>query len=127
MGTLETTYDLERDLTIVTATGKLTANDFHQWTASYYADQTTLLNLWDLSGADLSDIQSEDLLEDTERSKKLADLRKGGKTAVVASKDTLAFCLSRMREMLAEAEEMPFAFRTFHDLAQAKRRLGISR
>ena len=125
MGAIETTYDMARDLTIITVTGKMTANDFHQWTASYYAGTTTSLNLWDLTSADLSNIRNDDLLEDTVRSKAFADMRKGGKTAVVASKDTLAFCLSRMREMLAEAEGMPFAFCTFHDRAEAQRWLGL--
>jgi hypothetical protein len=34
MGAIETTYDLARDLTMITVTGKMTAKDFHQWTAS---------------------------------------------------------------------------------------------
>ena len=125
MGTIETTFDLAKDLTIITAKGKMTPDDFHEWTANYYAGTTTALNLWDLTDADLSEIQTDDLIEDTERSKHVAALRKGGKTAVVTPKDSLAYCLCRMREMLAEAEEMPFEFYTFHTLVEARQWLGV--
>jgi hypothetical protein len=78
MGEIETTYDLPRNLTIITAVGKMDAADFREWTASYYAGTVTLHTLWDLTRADLSNIQADDLRNDAHHTKNLADLRKGG-------------------------------------------------
>ena len=125
LGTIETSFDLANDLTIIKVVGKVQPRDFHEWTANYYAGKVTALNLWDLSEADLSAIKTEDLIEDTQRSKKVADLRRGGKTAVVSPGNTLEFGVSRMRESFAEMEEMPFKFRTFRSVDDAKEWLGI--
>ena len=59
MGTIETTYDLSKDLTTVKATGKMTENDFREWRMSYYSGDPTKLILWDISETDLSGIPSE--------------------------------------------------------------------
>ncbi len=59
MGTIETTYDLTKDLTVVKATGKMAEDDFREWRTSYYAGEPTKLILWDISETDLSEIPSK--------------------------------------------------------------------
>ena len=53
MGEISATYDRKKNLTYVTATGTMTAQDFHQWMVSYYEGDITLLTLWDLTQADI--------------------------------------------------------------------------
>ncbi len=124
MGTFETTLDRDRDLTRIKVVGKVTAEDFHAWTANYYAGPTTPLNLWDLRQADLAAIGSDDLIDDAERSKQVAQVRQGGKTAVVADK-ALEYGIARMRAVYAEIVEMPFAFRVFQSMEDALKWLGL--
>jgi hypothetical protein len=52
MGTIETKYDLSRDLTLVKATGTMTADD-HRARIKKFNDDTTVtsLILWDVTGA----------------------------------------------------------------------------
>lgn len=54
MGTIETIIDQSRDLTLVRATGKVTAHDFHEWIADYDAGTVTRLMVWDLAHTDMS-------------------------------------------------------------------------
>ncbi len=124
MGTFETTFERGRDLTRIKVVGKVTADDFHKWTATYYAGPTTLLNLWDLREADLSHIGSDDLIDDAERSKKFGHVRQGGKTAVVSDK-ALEFGIARMRAVYAEIVGMPFEFQVFQSMEDALKWLGL--
>ena len=45
MGTIETTYDLTKDLTIVKAAGKMKAGDFQDWRANYYKGTVTKIRI----------------------------------------------------------------------------------
>lgn len=74
--------------------------------------------------ADLSAINTEDLMDDAERSRRVAHLRRGGKTAVV-TQNTLEFGMSRMREAFGEIEKMPFEFQTFRNFDDTRAWLGI--
>jgi len=128
MGSIETKYDLSRDLTIATATGKMTADDHREWIKYYYDGGTiTSLILWDVREAEFSEILNQDILDHVKETKQLiADVRKGGKTAVVINKDMLGLGLSRMRENYFELEELPVAMRTFTNIDEAKEWLGVS-
>lgn len=124
MGTIETTYDLSRDLTLVKATGTMTADDFKEWTAAYYAGTVTSLALWDLTQADLSDIHTKDLLNDAAHTKSVADVRKGGKTAIVSG-SSLEYGLSRMLSTFYEFEQMPFEVQVFENMNEAMKWIGF--
>ncbi|MBC2734149.1 MAG: hypothetical protein HF981_07315 [Desulfobacteraceae bacterium] len=128
MGTIETKYDMAKDLTVATATGKMTADDHRKWIKKYYDDATvTSLILWDVREADFSEISNQDILDHVKETKQLiADARKGGKTAVVIDKDMLGLGLSRMRESYFEMEEVPVAMRTFTNIDEAMEWLGVS-
>lgn len=126
MGSIETTYHLSKDLTIIKATGGLVEDDIFTWSANYYANgEITTLHLWDITEADLSQITTEDIIEDSRRTSKMAQVRKGGKTAVVASMNTLEFGLSRMSEAHHEIELVPIEYRLFDSMKEAKEWLGI--
>ena len=118
MGKIETKYDLAKALTIIKAVGKMKADDFHEWTANYYTGTVTSLALWDLTEADLSEIQTEDLRNDAEHTKALAEIRKGGKTAIVSA-NSLEYGLSRMLETFYDMEEVPFEIQVFHTINEA--------
>ncbi|MBC2734148.1 MAG: hypothetical protein HF981_07310 [Desulfobacteraceae bacterium] len=124
MGTIETTYDLTKDLTIIKAVGRMKPADFQEWTATYYAGTVTPLALWDLSEADLSEIQTDDLKKDASHTKSLSDVRKGGKTAIVTG-NSLEYGLSRMLSAFYEFEQMPFEVQVFESMDEATKWLGV--
>lgn len=124
MGTIETQFDLPQDLTIIKARGKMKADDFHEWTAKYYAGTVTLLHLWDVRKADLSEITIGDIQEDAKRTMHFAGMREGGKTAFVTQKD-LEFGISRMSEAHSEMEVKSIEYQTFRSIEKAKAWLGV--
>ena len=124
MGIIETTIDQSKDLTVVKATGKMTAEDFLQWMAEYYAGSVTLLILWDICEADVSDIRTEDIVNGAQRLKKLAHLRYEGKTAVLTGQP-LSYGLVRMLEAYSEMEGLAFGFKAFKSIDEAMEWLGI--
>jgi len=126
MGSIETTYDLPNDLTIIKATGMMNADDIFSWSENYYENgEITTLHLWDVTEADLSQITTEDVIEDSRRTARAAQVREGGKTAVVASQNTLAFGLSRMSEAHHEIERVPVEYQLFSNFEDAGEWLGI--
>ncbi len=125
MGTIETTYDLPNDLTVAKATGKMTSDDFKEWAEEYYVgDKITSLHLWDVTEADLSEITIEEIKEDAKRTKLLAGVRNGGKTAIVTHKD-LEFGISRMSQAHHEIEVESVEYHTFRSIDEAKEWLGV--
>ena len=127
MGTIETTYDLTRDLTIAKAVGKMRAEDHRRWIKSYYAgNNVTQLILWDVTEADYSEITNQEIQNHVAFTKQLAtDARKGGKTAVVIDRDRSILGLSRMREIYFKMEGVPIDMRTFYDMDDALQWLGV--
>ena len=125
MGTIKTTYDLPKNLTLAKAVGRMTADDFRKWNDDYYAGEVTLNCLWDLTQADLSDIVTGDLRDEAMQTRALADKRKGGKTALVAE-GTVEFGISRMLEVFYELQYMPFAIEVFRTIDEAMKWLQFS-
>ena len=124
IGTIETTFDLSKDLTIITAVGKMEADDFRRWTTDYYDGTVTRLHLWDISRADLSEITVENIEENIIITKNVSNLRRGGKTAFVTPKD-LEFGIGRMGEMRYEIAIDTIEYQTFRTFDKAKAWLGV--
>ena len=122
MGTIKMTYDLPKDLTLVKAEGGMTSNDFTGWAANYISRGATGLILWDLLGADVSKLSSDEIRRIVARSKRFVP--KGAKTAFVFNR-LCDFGVGRMLEAYSEVDEMPSKFRAFRSLADAKKWLGI--
>ena len=126
MGDIKTTYDLPRDLTIVRAAGKMIAHDFHEWIVEYYAGTVTQRIVWDLTNADMSNIDLKDVLKNVTYIKQAAGhLRTGGRTAVVADDDWIAMALSRYQQVFLEMSGMGIEMKTFHHMSEAMEWLGF--
>ena len=130
MGTFETTYDQSKDLTTVKVIGKVSEDDFWRWVGDFYSGAVTSLVLWDLVQADLSDMVSvtsdDDIKEHVRQVNEVAaEVRKGGKTAIVVSDNIHAFRLSIRLESLADLGSSPFARKTFTRMDEAKQWLGV--
>ena len=119
MGTIETKFDRSKDLTIVKAVGKMTADDFREWNEGYYPGDVTLNCLWDLTQADLSEINTGNLRDDATLTKSLCDKRKGGKTAFV-TENTLGYGLCRMLEAFYDLQHVPIEVQVFKTMDDAK-------
>ena len=112
------------NITVHRVTGTLTADELRRTGRQFYAQNVTLNVLWIDAGADLSAIPSHDFTWIVDELKTYTHSREGGKTAFVLS-ETVNYGLGRMIEMLAQAMDMPFEFRSFKTLAEAQAWLGI--
>ncbi len=112
------------NITVHRVSGTLTADELRRTGKRFYAQNVTLNVLWIDAGADLSAIPSHDFTWIIDELKTYTHSREGGKTAFVLS-ETVNYGLGRMIEMLAQAMDMPFEFRSFKTLAEAQAWLGI--
>lgn len=130
MGTFETICDPSKDLTIVKVIGKVSEEDFWRWVGDFYSGPVTSLVLWDLVQADMSDMVSGttngDIKEHVRQVNEVAaEVRRGGKTAIVVSDNVHAFRLSIRLESLADLDVSPFDRRTFTRMDEARKWLGV--
>ena len=124
MGTISAKYDTDKDLTIVTAEGVITADDLLDWGNNYYEGQITSLILWDVTKADLSGLQSDKLRKIAEIMSRISEARRGGKTAFVYD-NPLEFGIGRMFQAYSEMEDMPFQVQSFRSFHEARKWLGV--
>lgn len=124
MGSITTTFDTEKDLTVVKATGKMEANDFREWIATYYKGPVTRLLLWNITEADLSKLKAEEIQGGAILTKTLSNARREGKSAIVAS-DDLGYGIGRTLAAFYEIEDMPFTVRIFRTIEEAMKWLGV--
>jgi hypothetical protein len=84
----------------------------------FYSKAPMLFLLVDFTQADLSVLTSNDLRTILSEAEKNGHVRKGGKTAVVASGD-LAFGMARMYAIMSEIQDLSFSVKAFrsHDEA----------
>ncbi|MDJ0876016.1 MAG: hypothetical protein QNJ02_12145 [Desulfobacterales bacterium] len=124
MGTISAKYETEKDLTIVTVEGVISADDLLEWGNSYYEGQITSLILWDVTKADLSGLQSDKLRKIAEIMSRISEARRGGKTAFVYD-NPLEFGIGRMFQAYSEMEDMPFQVQSFRSFHEARKWLGV--
>jgi len=120
---IETKKDISLDLTTNTAKGPISYGDLLNWIINYYSGPVTKFILWDFTQADLSKITTNQFQNMAEVVKSRSDIRKGGKSALVFSRD-LEYGLGRMFEMFSQIEGTQFEFRSFRSLSEAKQWLG---
>lgn len=126
MGTIETTIDQSRDLTIVEATGTMTAHDFREWIADDYVGAVTQLMVWDLTHTDMSNISITDILKIVTYLKEVAaDKRKEGKTVFVADRDGIAVPLSRYQQVFLDMSDIGIKMKAFYHMSEAVEWLGL--
>ena len=124
MGEIETTKNPELGLTVNKAKNEISSLDLINWVKDYYSGVVTELILWDFSEADISKITNDELKELIQVVRKTAIKRNGGKTALVFSKN-IGYGLGRMYGALSEIEGIPFEYRSFRDIKDAEKWLGI--
>ncbi len=122
MAEIETSIDYQLDLTVHTVSGDLTSQEILDKLEIYYQGRPTTLILWDLTNATWSGIATDELYELVRKAKKYS--RKGGKTALVFSKD-IDFGIGRMLEAFAEMEAYDYEFGSFRNRKDAKEWLDI--
>ena len=108
----------QKDLTIVTVEGSVTADQVREHIVSFLTSEPTRLVLWDLRRGSLAAISSQSIQMIVSAGAPHAHRRQGGRTAIVSSRD-LDFGLSRMFQTIAELEHVPFEIRVFRDLNAA--------
>jgi hypothetical protein len=111
--------DAEKDLTTIAVKGRIQTNEFIQALENFYQGEYTLNLLWDLTAADISEMEKHQMEEIISTAKKYAHLRPGGKTAIVTTR-AVDYGISRMFEILAEIKNHPIRHHVFYDIKEAK-------
>jgi len=110
----------ESDLTVFTVVGEVTASDARNAIQKFYEGNVTLNVLWDLTKSDVSKLSADDVHSIAHTPRKYAEMRKGGKTAIVAPTD-IAFGLTRMYEFMTEIQNYSFNTQAFRTTQEAYR------
>lgn len=124
MAIIETIVDSQGDLSVFTVNGELTADEIIERVEEYYTKHPTKLVLWIMGDVDLSAITREGIERIIQIAKKNTGKRKEGKTAIVGSKD-IEYGLARMYEAYTGFENLPYEYKIFKDVDEAKEWLGI--
>jgi hypothetical protein len=124
MARIETTVDLEKDLTMYVVNGKVSADEIIEKVVEYYTKHPTKLVLWVMEDAFTEGISTEEIQEIILTAKKYSGSRKEGKTAIVGPKE-IDYGLGRMYQTFSEIEGLPYEYRVFKELEEAKNWLGV--
>jgi hypothetical protein len=122
---VEYARDPSLDLTIATIKGSPTLDEILSAVKSFYGAQPTKKVVWNWTGSNPSRLTTLDLEQLASFPARYSDLRKGGKTAMVAP-DDLSFGISRMFQTFGDMNGLPFEVRVFHSLGDAFVWLGES-
>ncbi len=115
MGSITLTFDREHDLTIATAEGQVSSDQFITTFRGYFEGSCTSRILWNFLRADLRLLTHADIVEFAAINAKYVDLRVGGKTAMVFASD-LGYGIGRMYEQYHDER---IEHRSFRDLKEA--------
>jgi hypothetical protein len=124
MGTIETSIDLDKGLTVHTVFGETSADEIRRRITSYYEGDVTHLLLWDFTNADVASGSAANVRDLVELTNELTKRRHGGKTALVFS-SSFAYGMGRMYELSKEIGDPMISHGSFRDLNAALEWLGI--
>lgn len=124
MGSIETKIDVEKDLTINICTGKLTLKEVQDTIDSYYSKTITRLVLWDVTNADVSQLNAAELKKIVVDIRERSTVRVGGKTALLFSKD-VGYGIGRMLMAFSDSEGLSIDLMVFREPSKAHEWLGI--
>ena len=116
---LKANIDPIHHLTTYTATGEVTFDDIRTTMESLTTGsefRVTKNTLWDLRDASISALSSHDIQEIVKIAKENSEARKGGKEALVASKD-VSFGLSMVYR--GYAVDFPYSIQVFRTMEEA--------
>ena len=123
MGHITSSLEAENDLTDVTVAGKVDVEQVLGQIISFLSGEPTQLVLWDLREGTLTGLSSTDLQLLVERGAPFADSRKGGRTAIVCSKE-VDYGLSRMFQIFASHQHIPIEVQVFRSTHEARKWLS---
>jgi len=112
------------NVTIRKIIGHPTFDEILQILKEFYTGTPTRHVIWDLSSASLAKLRIDDLDNLGEFVMKYAHLRKGGKSAFVASRG-LEYGLCRTIDSLAEGKNSPITTHTFRSFREAAEWIGV--
>jgi hypothetical protein len=112
MAIIDTSIDIDRQLTIHTVTGEVLPEEVSVKIKTYNESGPTKFILWDFSQATLNKIPSRQVESFVTLTKQYSSLRKGGKTALVFSSD-LGFGLGRVYDIHQDLVESEIPHMTF--------------
>jgi len=124
MGTVDTSVDNQKDLTVFIAHGEIDIQVLKQNVLQYYTHQPTKNVIWDMTQGRLTITKSSELREVVSIAKQHSQNRKEGRTAIVSPDDT-GFGLGRMYGSFAEIEGLPYEYGVFRDMQSAAKWIGI--
>ena len=124
MARIETIIDSQNDLSVFTVNGALIADEIIERVEEYYTRHPTKLVLWIMGEVDLTAITSAGIERIIQIAKKHTGKRQEGKTAIVGSKD-IDYGLARMYEAYTGLENLPYEYKIFKDVDEAKEWLGV--
>lgn len=113
MSKIDCHLDHVLDLTTFVLSGETTPKELLDTLHTFY-QQPTRYMLWDIRKAVLNQVNKDDLKNIILATKRFAESRVGGKTALVAETD-LQFGLARMYSTFAELENHPIGISVFRD------------
>lgn len=125
MGTINRSFEKENDLTIFTVIGETNAKELIEQLELFLAGELTSLVLWDFTKGTMAKIPADGLREIVRKGKRHGVRRKGGKTALVFSKD-VDFGVGRMFGIFADIMELGFETKSFRDIGSARQWLGAT-
>ncbi len=110
------------ELTVFTGTGKLSFDEVLATIRAFYAANPTLNVLCDLRQASAEEISSSQVNQIAELILQLKRVRKGGRTAIVSTKD-VTFGVARMLEALTniQNDDNSYELRVFREIKDAAR------
>ena len=112
--------DERMDLTIVTVEGAVSAHQVRQQIVGFLTGEPTQLVIWDIRRGSISGISADDIRMLVSAGAPHADRRRGGRTAIVCFHD-VDFGVSRMFEIVAELQHIPFEIKVFRQMDAATR------
>jgi hypothetical protein len=126
MGHITSILEAESELTVVAVVGDVDAEQVLSQIISFLTGEPTQLVLWDFREGSMASLSSIDLQMIVKRGAEFADRRKGGRTAIVCSKD-LDYGLGRMFQTFASLQHIPFEIQVFRSQEEAREWLNRSR
>lgn len=119
MGKITTSIDYETGLTIQKVIGQISAAEIKSTIDNYYKGKFTALILWDFSDAIMNLITPGDARGIALLTKKYAEIRPNGKTAMVFSSD-LGFGLGRVYDSSQHIENPGVSYMSFRNFDDAQ-------
>jgi hypothetical protein len=115
---IEMSVDRVTDLTELTVTGEVTAQDLLDVIAAIYAGGRTTCVLWDFSKAELERVKASDVRPLVEAAQQYSAASASGRTAMVFS-SAAAYGLGRIFDQLRQVWDSPVKTMSFRDRGAA--------